>query len=71
MNNLQESFERALEDFYTIDWSETDGNDVKHILETYFEDITNNRMVIQKMFDDCTKINKFQKMIASKMLEAC
>ena len=71
MNNLQKSFERALEDFYTVDWSETDGCDVKHILETYFEDITNNRMVIQKMFDDCTKINKYQKMLVSKMLEAC
>lgn len=71
MNNLKKSFERVLEDFYTVDWSETDGSDVKQILETYFEDITNNRTEIQKMFDDCTKINKFQKMIASKMLEAC
>lgn len=71
MNNLQESFERVLEDFYTVDWSETDGSDVKKILETYFEDISNNRSAIQKLFDDCAKINKYQKMIASKMLEAC
>lgn len=34
MNNLQESFERALEDFYTVNWLETDGSDVKQILET-------------------------------------
>jgi hypothetical protein len=39
MNNLQESFERALEDFYTVNWSETDGSNVKQILETYFENI--------------------------------
>ena len=71
MNNLQESFERALEDFYTVDWSETDGSDVKQILETYFEDISNNRNAIHNVFDDCAKINKYQKMIASKMLEAC
>lgn len=71
MNNLQKSFERALEDFYTVDWSETDGSDVKQILETYFENIPNNRSAIQKLFDDCAKINKYQKMIASKMLEAC
>ena len=71
MNNLQESFERALEDFYTVNWSETDGSDVKQILEIYFEDIPNNRSAIQKLFDDCAKINKYQKMIASKMLEAC
>ena len=71
MNNLQESFERALEDFYTANWSETDGSDVEQILETYFENIPKNRNAIQKLFDDCAKINKYQKMIASKMLEAC
>ena len=71
MNNLQESFERALEDFYIVNWSETDGSDVKQILEIYFEDIPNNRSAIHKLFDDCAKINKYQKMIASKMLEAC
>lgn len=71
MNNLQESFERVLEDFYTVNWSETDGRDVKQILEIYFEDIPNNRSAIQNLFDDCSKINKYQKMIASKMLEAC
>ncbi len=71
MNNLQDSFERALEDFYTVDWSETDGSDVKQILETYFENISNNRSAIQNLFDNCAKINKYQKMIASKMLEAC
>ena len=71
MNNLLDSFERSLEDFYTVDWSETDGSDVKQILETDFEDIPNNRSTIQNLFDDCTKINKYQKMIASKMLEAC
>lgn len=66
MNNLQESFERALEDFYTVDWSETDVSNVKQILEIYFEDIPNNRSAIQKLFDNCSKINKYQ-----KMLEAC
>ena len=71
MNNLQESFERALEDFYTVDWSETDGSDVKQILETYFENIPNNRSAIQNLFDDCAKINKYQKMIASEMLKTC
>lgn len=66
MNNLQESFEKAVEDFYTVDWSETDGSDVKQIRETYFENIPNNRSAIKKLFDDCSKINKYQKMIASK-----
>ena len=71
MNNLQESFERSLEDVYAVDWSETDGSDVKQILKIYFEDIPNNRSAIQNLFDYCAKINKYLKMIASKMLEAC
>ena len=32
MNNLQESFERALDDFYIVKWSKTDGSNVKQIL---------------------------------------
>lgn len=71
MNNLQESFEKAINDFYTVDWSETDGSDVREIFETYFDDIPTNRIVILKMIEDSSKINKFQKLLATKILEAC
>ena len=71
MNNLQESFEKAINDFYTVDWSETDGSDVREIFETYFDDIPTNRIVILKMIEDSTRISKFQRQLAVKMLEAC
>ena len=71
MDKLQTSFEKALENFYTVDWSETDGNDVKEILETYFDDIPNDRSEIIKLFENCAKINKYQKILVTKMLEAC
>lgn len=61
MNKPQESFEKALSDLYTIDWSKTDGSDVKHILNTYFDDIPNNGTEINKMINSCTSLNKFQK----------
>lgn len=71
MDKLQESFEKAVNDLYTIDWSETDGSDVKEIFERYFDDIPNNRIAILKMIEDSTQINKFQKQLATKILEAC
>lgn len=71
MNNLQESFEKAINDFYTVDWSETDGSDVREIFETYFDDIPTNWIVILKMIEDSTRISKFQRQLAVKMLEAC
>ena len=71
MNNLQESFAKAINDFCTVDWSETDGSDVKAIFETYFDDIPTNRIAILKMIEDSTQINKFQKQLATKILEAC
>lgn len=71
MDKLQESFEKAVNDLYTIDWSETDGSDVKEIFEIYFDDIPTNRIAILKMIEDSTQINKFQKQLATKILEAC
>ena len=34
MNELMESFEKAVDDLYTIDWSESDGSDVRKVLKT-------------------------------------
>ena len=69
MNKLQESFEKVLSDLYTVDWSETDGNNVKHILTTYFDDIPNNRTEIKEMINGCTSLNKFQKNLMTKVME--
>lgn len=70
MKKIAEVFEKLLVDFFTIDWSESDGSDVKELIETYFDDIPNDRGEIRKLFENCTKINKFQKHLAIKMLEA-
>lgn len=71
MIELKTSFEKALSDLYTIDWTETDGSDVKHVLNNYFDDIPGDRMEIKEMIDGCTSLNKFQKNLTVKVLEEC
>lgn len=71
MEELKKSFEKVLFDFNTIDWSETDGRDIREILETYFEDIQNNKMGITKLIEKCNTINKFQKHVITKILVEC
>lgn len=69
MIELKTSFEKALSDLYTIDWSESDGSDVKQVLNNYFDDIPDDRMEIKEMIDDCASLNKFQKNFTVKVLE--
>ncbi len=71
MNNLKTSFEKALSDLNTIDWSETDGRDIKEILETYFDDIPNNRTQIKELIANCNSFNKFEKMFTTEVLAKC
>lgn len=71
MEELKKSFEKVLFDFNTIDWSETDGRDIREILETYFEDIQNNKMGITKLIEKCNSINKYQKQLTTKILVEC
>ncbi len=71
MNNLKTSFEKALSDLNTINWSETDGRDIKVILKTYFDDIPNNREQIKELIINCDSFNKFEKMFTTEILEEC
>lgn len=71
MDKLQESFEKAVDDLYAVDWSETDGSDVKEILKAYFTDIPGNLQKLQDMFENYTSFNKFQKFLTVKMLKTC
>lgn len=71
MKNLVISFEKALSDLNTIDWSETDGRDIKEILETYFDDIPSNRVQINELIVNCKSFNKFDKMFTTEILEEC
>lgn len=71
MKNLVISFEKALSDLNAIDWSETDGRDIKVILETYFDDIPNNRTQIKELIENCSSFNKFEKMFTTEVLAKC
>ena len=71
MNNLKISFEKALSDLNTIDWSETDGNDIKHILKAYFDNIPGKKTEIKEMINSCASLNKFQKILTAQILEEC
>ncbi len=71
MIELKTFFDKALSDLYTIDWSETDESDVKHVLNNYFGDIPGYRMEIKEMINSCTSLNKFQKNLTVKVLEEC
>ncbi|MDY5122845.1 MAG: hypothetical protein SPE59_03490 [Treponema sp.] len=71
MNNLKTTFEKVLSDLYTIDWSETDGRDIKVILKTYFDDIPNKREQIKELIINCNSFNKFEKMFTTELLEEC
>lgn len=71
MNKLKTSFEKVLSDLNTIDLSETDGRDIKEILETYFDDIPKNRTEIKELIANCNSFNKFEKLLATEFLEKC
>lgn len=71
MDGLQESFEKAVNDIYTIDWSETDGSDIRIIFENYFNDIPKAKPQLKNLIKSCSSFNKFQKELAVKVLEAC
>lgn len=71
MNKLKTSFGKVLSDLNTIDWSETDGRYIKEILETHFDDIPKNRAEIKELIASCNSFNKFEKLIATEILEEC
>ena len=71
MDKLQESFENAVNDLYTIDWSESDGSNIKAILKNYFTNISDNLQKLQNMFENYTGFNNFQKDLTVRMLKTC
>ena len=69
MKDITEVFESALSDLQTINWSETDGSDVKKVLRSAFKPVLNHKPEIVKMFEDTTSLNKFQKMMIIEILK--
>lgn len=71
MNELKKAFEKALSDLNTIDWSETDGQDIKEILKTNFNNISSSKSKIKSLIESYTHFNKYQKYLTVKLLEEC
>lgn len=71
MNQLKTSFKKALSDLNTIDWSETDGHDIKEILKTNFKNISSSKSKIKRLIESYTHFNKYQKYLTMKLLEEC
>ncbi len=68
MKEITKVFNSALSDLQTINWSETDGSDIRKILKSTFKPFMNHKPEIVKMFDASSEINKFQKMMIKDML---
>lgn len=68
MKDITEVFNTALSDLQTINWSETDGSDVKKILKSEFKPVLNHKPEIVKMFEETSSLNKFQKMMIIEIL---
>ena len=69
MIELIKSFEIAISDLQTIDWSESDGSDVNKILIDYFSDYSDKKAEINGLFSRETSLNKFQKSVIQMKLD--
>lgn len=64
-----DSFNEAIENLYCVDWSETDGSDVKQILATYLKDgIKKNVDLWLKLLEGRSDLNVFQKQLIREIL---
>ncbi len=64
-----DSFNEAIENLYCVDWSETDGSDVKQILATYLKDgIKKNADLWLKLLESRSDLNVFQKQLIREIL---
>lgn len=70
MKELTKVFNNAMNDLSCIDWSETDGSDVKRILRAAFTRWKNHKPEIIKMYDETSELNKFQKTMIKNLLLA-
>lgn len=69
MKEVEDAFNNALSDLQTINWSETDGSDVRKILKDAFTKWLNHKPEIVKMFEETSSLNKFQKMMIIEILK--
>lgn len=68
MRDWNKAFDNAMSDLCCINWSETDGSDVKNILKSAFTPYLNHKPEIIKKFEETTGLNKFQKSMITEIL---
>ena len=68
MRDWNEAFDDVMSDLSCINWSETDGSDVKLILKAAFTPCKNHKPEIIKKFEETSSLNKFQKSMITEIL---
>ena len=68
MRDWNKAFDDAMNDLCCINWSETDGSDVKNILKSAFTPCKNHKPEIIKKFEETSSLNKFQKSMITEIL---
>lgn len=66
-----EAFEYVIQEFNAIDWSETDGSDIKEILNMYFENISRDKAVIEMLFEHYALFSNYERELVLEMLDEC
>ena len=61
MKELTKVFNSVKSDLCCIDWSETDGSDVKKLLKSAFTPFMNHKPEIIEMFNKTSGMNVYQK----------
>ena len=63
-NSKYKSFKKALEELYTVDWTETDGSDVENILKNnLLGGISVHKGYWLELVEKETSLNQFQKYV--------
>ena len=69
MRDWNKAFDDAMNDLCCINWSETDGSDIKNILKAAFTPYKNHKPEIIMKFEKTTSLNKFQKSMIIEILK--
>ena len=68
MKDWETVFNDTLTNLNWINWSETDGSDVRYVLKSAFTPYRNHKPEIIKKFEETSSLNKFQKMMIKDIL---
>lgn len=70
MKELKQSFAKAVEELYAVDWSETDGKDVENILNENLKDgiAAHKDFWMVLLYSGEFVFNMFQKVIISNII---